>query len=118
MKTREQEHPEALDQNQSEADFIRSFCKFCQFCLETPSELKIVRQRWKHMGDLMETHSDGSPVCVPIKEVFDLPEINKTPYHSMSGIYTEEDFFLCKGLDNRKKTGCPVPQNALLRCMK
>ena len=30
----------------------------------------IVRKWWAHMADLMEVHSDNSPVSTPLKEVF------------------------------------------------
>lgn len=36
---------------------------------ELPS-LEIVRKWWDQMADLMETHPDNSPVCIPLKEVF------------------------------------------------
>ena len=32
----------------------------------------IVRQWWKHMAPLMETHPDNSPVATSLKEVFHL----------------------------------------------
>ena len=32
----------------------------------------IVRKWWAYMADLMETHPDHSPVCIPLKEVFHL----------------------------------------------
>lgn len=38
---------------------------------ELPAE-PIVRRWWDFMSDLMETHPDNSPVCVPLKEVFHL----------------------------------------------
>ena len=30
----------------------------------------IMRKWWDHMGDIMETNPDGSPVVTPLKEVF------------------------------------------------
>ena len=30
----------------------------------------LVRQWWDHMADIMETHPDRSPVCIPLTEVF------------------------------------------------
>jgi len=30
----------------------------------------VVRKWWAYMADLMETHPDNSPVCVPLEEVF------------------------------------------------
>ncbi|MBN8458665.1 MAG: L-rhamnose mutarotase [Verrucomicrobia bacterium] len=30
----------------------------------------VVREWWDHMADLMDTHPDNSPVCVPLREVF------------------------------------------------
>lgn len=30
----------------------------------------VVRKWWDHMADIMETHPDKSPVCVPLAEVF------------------------------------------------
>lgn len=34
--------------------------------------LEIVHRWWRHMEDLMETNADGSPVAVPLREVFHL----------------------------------------------
>ncbi len=31
---------------------------------------EIVQKWWKHMGDIMETNPDGSPVSIDLKEVF------------------------------------------------
>lgn len=36
-------------------------------------EMEIVHRWWRHMEDLMETNPDGSPVAVPLREVFHLP---------------------------------------------
>lgn len=33
-------------------------------------EHPIVKKWWAYMGDIMETHSDNSPVTKPLKEVF------------------------------------------------
>ena len=33
----------------------------------------IMQRWWKHMGDIMESNSDNSPVSIPLKEVFFLP---------------------------------------------
>jgi len=33
-------------------------------------EKPIMRKWWDYMKDLMDTNPDGSPVCVPLKEVF------------------------------------------------
>jgi L-rhamnose mutarotase len=30
----------------------------------------VVRQWWDHMADIMETHPDHTPVCLPLTEVF------------------------------------------------
>lgn len=30
----------------------------------------VVRKWWDHMVDIMETHPDNSPVCLPLTEVF------------------------------------------------
>lgn len=30
----------------------------------------VVRRWWDHMADIMETHPDNSPVCIPLVEVF------------------------------------------------
>ncbi len=30
----------------------------------------VVRKWWDHMADIMETHPDNSPVCLPLTEVF------------------------------------------------
>lgn len=30
----------------------------------------VVRRWWDHMADIMETHPDRSPVCVPLVEMF------------------------------------------------
>jgi len=32
----------------------------------------IVRRWWAHMADIMETNPDGSPVTIPLREVFHL----------------------------------------------
>ena len=31
---------------------------------------EIVKKWWAYMADIMETNSDNSPVCIPLKEVF------------------------------------------------
>jgi L-rhamnose mutarotase len=33
----------------------------------------VMQRWWKHMGDIMESNSDNSPVSIPLKEVFFLP---------------------------------------------
>ena len=33
-------------------------------------ESDIVKKWWAYMADIMDTHPDNSPVCVPLKEVF------------------------------------------------
>ena len=33
----------------------------------------IMKRWWKHMADIMETHTDNVPVQVPLKRVFYLP---------------------------------------------
>ena len=33
----------------------------------------VMQRWWQHMGDIMETNPDNSPVSVPLKEVFYLP---------------------------------------------
>jgi L-rhamnose mutarotase len=38
---------------------------------ELPSR-PIVRKWWDFMSDLMETHPDNAPVCLPLREVFHL----------------------------------------------
>ena len=35
-------------------------------------QTEIVKKWWAYMGDIMETNSDNSPVCKPLKEVFHL----------------------------------------------
>ena len=30
----------------------------------------VVRKWWDYMADIMETHPDNSPVCIPLREVF------------------------------------------------
>jgi L-rhamnose mutarotase len=46
---------------------------------EDPSKLDnlpaqaVMQKWWKHMGDIMESNPDNSPVQVPLKEVFYLP---------------------------------------------
>lgn len=30
----------------------------------------VVRKWWDYMADIMETHADNSPVCIPLTEVF------------------------------------------------
>ena len=37
---------------------------------ENLPNLPIMRKWWDHMGDIMETNPDGSPVVTPLKEVF------------------------------------------------
>ncbi|MFA6471189.1 MAG: L-rhamnose mutarotase [Candidatus Latescibacterota bacterium] len=32
--------------------------------------LPVMKRWWNYMSDIMETNSDNSPVCIPIKEVF------------------------------------------------
>lgn len=33
----------------------------------------VMQRWWAYMGDIMQTHADGSPVSTPLKEVFYLP---------------------------------------------
>ena len=33
----------------------------------------VMRRWWDHMRDIMRTHPDGSPVAVPLTEIFHLP---------------------------------------------
>ena len=33
----------------------------------------VMQRWWKHMGDIMESNPDNSPVSIPLKEVFYLP---------------------------------------------
>ena len=33
----------------------------------------VMQKWWKHMGDIMESNPDNSPVQAPLKEVFYLP---------------------------------------------
>jgi L-rhamnose mutarotase len=35
-------------------------------------QTEIVKKWWAYMGDIMETNPDNSPVCKPLKEVFQL----------------------------------------------
>jgi L-rhamnose mutarotase len=35
--------------------------------------LPVMRRWWTHMGDIMETNPDGSPVVTPLETVFHLP---------------------------------------------
>lgn len=37
---------------------------------ENLPNLPIMRKWWDHMGDIMETNPDSSPVVTPLKEVF------------------------------------------------
>ncbi len=39
---------------------------------ELPKQ-EVMRRWWTYMKDIMETHSDNSPVSIPLKEVFYLP---------------------------------------------
>lgn len=39
---------------------------------ELPNE-PIMKKWWSYMRDIMETNEDGSPVTIPLKEVFYLP---------------------------------------------
>ncbi|RYF89228.1 MAG: L-rhamnose mutarotase [Chitinophagaceae bacterium] len=39
----------------------------------TLAQQPIMQKWWQHMKDIMETNADGSPVSVPLKEVFYLP---------------------------------------------
>ena len=39
---------------------------------ELPS-FNIMKTWWEYMKDIMETNPDGSPVTIPLKEVFHLP---------------------------------------------
>ncbi len=41
--------------------------------LEGLAEAAVMRRWWAHMADIMETRDDGSPVTVPLQEVFHLP---------------------------------------------
>ncbi len=41
--------------------------------LDRLPDTDIVKRWWKHMADIMETHSDNVPVQVPLKRVFHLP---------------------------------------------
>ncbi len=36
-------------------------------------DTEVMKRWWKHMADIMETHSDNVPVQVPLKRVFYLP---------------------------------------------
>ena len=36
-------------------------------------DTEIMKRWWKHMADIMESHSDNVPVQVPLKKVFYLP---------------------------------------------
>lgn len=33
----------------------------------------LMQKWWAHMGDIMETHADGSPVAVPLTPMFHMP---------------------------------------------
>ena len=33
----------------------------------------VMRRWWDHMRDIMSTHPDGSPVAIPLTEMFHLP---------------------------------------------
>ncbi|WP_278360264.1 L-rhamnose mutarotase [Thalassospira xiamenensis] len=33
----------------------------------------IMKRWWAHMGDIMETNADGSPVSIPLMKMFHLP---------------------------------------------
>ena len=47
--------------------------------IEDPEALKnlrthpVMQRWWKHMGDIMESNPDNSPLSIPLKEVFYLP---------------------------------------------
>jgi L-rhamnose mutarotase len=38
--------------------------------LDSLATQPVMRQWWEYMKDLMETHADGSPVVVPLNEMF------------------------------------------------
>jgi L-rhamnose mutarotase len=37
------------------------------------SSTEVCQKWWKHMGDVMPSNSDHSPVSIPLREVFHLP---------------------------------------------
>jgi L-rhamnose mutarotase len=41
--------------------------------LDTLPDHPVMQQWWKYMADIMDTNTDGSPVSIPLKEVFYLP---------------------------------------------
>jgi L-rhamnose mutarotase len=41
--------------------------------LEDLPKNAIMQEWWRYMSDIMESNADGSPVSVPLKEVFYLP---------------------------------------------
>ena len=58
-----------------DAETLTLFAVQKQTGSSTASELPqhpVVRKRWNHMADLMETHPDHAPVCEELKEVFHL----------------------------------------------
>ncbi len=41
--------------------------------MEALPDHPVMRRWWDHMRDIMRTHPDGSPVAVPLTEIFHLP---------------------------------------------
>jgi L-rhamnose mutarotase len=41
--------------------------------LDRLKDQPVMRTWWDYMKDLMETNADGSPVVIPLKEMFNLP---------------------------------------------
>jgi L-rhamnose mutarotase len=41
--------------------------------LDALPQQPVMQKWWAHMSDLMETNGDGSPVSIPLQEVFYLP---------------------------------------------
>ena len=41
--------------------------------MEALPDHPVMRRWWDHMRDIMRTHPDGSPVAIPLTEMFHLP---------------------------------------------
>jgi L-rhamnose mutarotase len=41
--------------------------------LDTLPDNEVMQRWWKHMGDIMETNPDNSPISISLNEVFYLP---------------------------------------------
>jgi L-rhamnose mutarotase len=41
--------------------------------MDTLPDYPVMQKWWAHMGDIMDTNSDGSPVAVPLTPLFHMP---------------------------------------------